>query len=196
MLIKGTGGEEMPDRMIAQHCSPTLAGLKTANLFSIRGRTKKELCAELRELNRRLAKKGVRAIPVRCNPELSLVYVYRPKALERDLSKHEAKRILCEKGYRIGTANNCIIQLIRRLKESKEFPHEIGLFLGYPPEDVRGFMEKETCTENCRGCWKVYGNCEQAKKTFAKYEHCTKVYCREIEKGRSLEKLTVAEGGH
>ena len=24
---------------------------------------------------------------------------------------------------------------------SGEFPHEVGLFLGYPPEDVRGFIE-------------------------------------------------------
>ena len=35
--------------------------------------------------------------------------------------------------------------------ESGEFPHEVGLFLSYPPEDVKGFIDHRAnnfkCTE-------------------------------------------------
>lgn len=57
--------------------------------------------------------------------------------------------------------------IVRKLRRSEDFPHEIGLFLGYPLEDVAGFMELGPCSCKCTGCWKVYGNVEAAKKKFA-----------------------------
>ena len=74
--------------------------------------------------------------------------------------------------------------------ESGEFPHEVGLFLSYPPEDVKGFLEHRPC--KCVGCWKVYENEEAARKTFAKYKACTRVYCRQLASGIDIERLTVA----
>lgn len=45
---------------------------------------------------------------------------------------------------------------MRRLQRFEAFPHEIGLFLSYPPEDVRGFIEHKGHESKCEGCWKVY----------------------------------------
>ena len=84
----------------------------------------------------------------------------------------------------------CLTKLARRLKQQEDFPHEIGLFLSYPPEDVKGFLEHRPC--KCVGCWKVYENEEAAKKTFAKYKACTRVYCRQLASGIDIERLTVA----
>ena len=79
----------------------------------------------------------------------------------------------------------------RRLEGSEEFPHEIGLFLGYPPEDVRGFLDGRTdCT--CVGCWKVYGDARAAEKLFDRYRKCTQVYCRQLAGGKPIERLAVA----
>ena len=64
------------------------------------------------------------------------------------------------------------------------------MFLSYPPEDVKGFLEHRPC--KCVGCWKVYENEEAAKKTFAKYKACTKAYCRQLASGIDIERLTVA----
>lgn len=72
------------------------------------------------------------------------------------------------------------------------YPYEIGLFLGYPPEDVHGFIKNKADDCKCVGCWKVYGDAESTKKTFAKYKKCTDVYCDQYAKGRSIECLTVA----
>ena len=42
--------------------------------------------------------------------------------------------------------------------EHKQFPHEMGLLLGYPIEDVRGFIEHNGCGCLYSGYWKVYRN--------------------------------------
>ena len=81
---------------------------------------------------------------------------------------------------------------MKRMREQDEFPHEIGLFLGYPPEDVRGFIENGARGCKCVGCWKVYGDAETARETFAKYKKCTDVYRARYAEGRSVERLTVA----
>ena len=48
--------------------------------------------------------------------------------------------------------------LIRRLQDEAEFPHEIGLFLSYPPEDVQGFIDHHARDFKLSGLWKVYGD--------------------------------------
>ena len=59
------------------------------------------------------------------------------------MSDEYACKLLESQGYHSHDAARCIRELRHRLKDSTEFPHEIGLFLGYPPEDVRGFFIKE-----------------------------------------------------
>ena len=103
-----------------------------------------------------------------------------------------ACHILRERGYITETPERCIVRLIKRMAEYEVFPHEIGLFLGYPPEDVCGFIENKACNCKCCGCWKVYSDAETAQKTFAKYKKCTEVYCSQYANGKSIERLTVA----
>ena len=78
------------------------------------------------------------------------------------------------------------------MRSGESFPHEIGLFLGYPPEDVRGFIEKGASGCKCSGCWKVYGNTQQAMTTFGRYRKCAALYLEQWTKGKSVEQLTVA----
>lgn len=181
----------MPDQYIVEHCSPTLAGLKTGNLFSVRHKKDEEFIREIRELNGLLRDKGLRAIPVRRTAEYALIYLYRPDFLEKDLRSLEAVQILREKGYDCGSAEHCLTQLIERLKADGSFPHEIGLFLGYPPVDVKGFMKSPNQGVKCTGCWKVYGDREQAEKTFAGYRRCTEAYRRQLAAGKTLGQLIV-----
>ena len=79
-----------------------------------------------------------------------------------------------------------------RLMSGADFPHEIGLFWGYPPEDVLGFIKNQARGYKYVGCWKVYGDEEKAKKTFERYKKCTNTYCRCYMQGKSIERLTVA----
>ena len=76
--------------------------------------------------------------------------------------------------------------------ESGEFPHEVGLFLSYPPEDVKGFIDHRANDFKCTGLWKVYGDEEKARSLFAKYKKCTEIYCALWQSGSKLEQLAVA----
>lgn len=181
----------MSEELLVRHCSPTLAGMKTGNMFVCEFFSEAEMRHTLRRFNKMLGKKGLRLVPLRFKDNRALIYVYRPTHLSRDLQHHTACRLLRERGYGMETPSRCILQLMKRLCDDEEFPHEIGLFLGYPPEDVCGFIEKRDCCK-CVGTWKVYGDEEAAKKTFAKYKKCTAVYCEQHAKGQSIERLTVA----
>ena len=76
--------------------------------------------------------------------------------------------------------------------ESGEFPHEVGLFLGYPPEDVKGFIDHRANGFKCAGLWKVYGDEKKARSLFEKYRKCTEIYCALWQSGLKLEQLAVA----
>lgn len=178
----------LKDVMI-EHGAPTLAGIKTGNIFSIQ--SEEDVDAEIRELNGVLTKKGLRLIPVRKGGKKTLVYLYRPDQLRRDLTAPEAEEILEEKGYPCGNANCCIVELVKHLRMDEEFPHEIGLFLGYPPSDVKGFMNSPCEGVKCSGCWKVYDNECEAKRMFEKFDRCRDIYRKRANEGKPLEALIV-----
>ncbi len=181
----------MSEEMIIRHCSPTLAGIKTGNIFTCEFKSKDDLYQSIRNINRRLLGKGIRAVPLRYKNDRAIIYIYRPSMLSEDLNHECAYRILSERGYSICTPQRCIQGLVRRLNENDEFPHEIGLFLGYPPEDVSGFIENNAGGFILVGYWKVYGDKEKAIKIFKKYKKCTDIYCKCHAEGKSLERLTI-----
>ena len=182
----------MSEDSLVFHCAPTLAGIKSGSLFTSDYSSKAEVVAALRKLNRRLAPKGLRLLPLRYSEKKVLIYVYRPGGLARDLEKETARKILQRAGYSAACPDGNVAELQRRLNRGEDFPHEIGLFLSYPPEDVLGFMEGRS--HKCVGAWKVYGDEESAKLTFSRYKRCTDAYCALYRSGRSLEQLTVAAG--
>ena len=163
----------MSEELLVRNCAPTLAGLKTASLFNCPYESREELLSSLRQLNRRLGPKGVRAIPLRFSEKRALVYLYRPARLEQDLSANASAALLRQCGYTSCQSGKCLTSLARKLRQRGEFPHEIGLFLGYPPEDVRGFIENRASGFKLIGCWKVYGDVDAARKKFESFESCT-----------------------
>ncbi len=182
----------MSEDIIIRHCSPTLAGMKTGNLFSCPFVDEDEMRCSVRNWNQILVRKGLRVLTLKFRDNRALVYVYRVSSLSRDLKDGAVCRLLKERGYETEVPERCIVQLIRKLEGCSEFPHEIGLFLGYPPEDVCGFIENRT--EGCKlvGYWKVYDNEEKARTTFAKYKKCTDVYVARFARDKSIDRLTVA----
>ncbi len=178
----------MPEELIIQQASPTLAGLKTGSLFTCPFQSEQQLRKEIEQLNLRLAPKGVQVRILRLRRR-ALLYLYRPEHLKKDFQEQAVAEILQSYGYRTGDAEGCVAKLGEKIRNSEEFPHEIGLFLGYPAEDVRGFIEGSEC--KCVGCWKVYGDEASAQRRFAQFQKCTRVYSSLYQRGRSIERLTV-----
>lgn len=181
----------MSEELVVRQCAPTLAGIKTGSLFSCPCDSPEELRQEVRRINRLLAGKGLCLLPLRFDGSRALLYLYRPSRLRQDLEDTEAVRLLEEAGYPCHSAGQCVACLIRRLRENDEFPHEIGLFLSYPPEDVRGFIENKACRFKCAGLWKVYGDEERAKELFRQYKRCTDRCCALWRAGSGLTQLAV-----
>ena len=181
----------MSDAFLVEHCAPTFAGLKTGNLFRISYADIEVFREELRQLNGILKRKGLRAVPVRMTAEFALVYLYRPDFLKRDLGCEEAARLLTSLGYEPQSVNRSVAFLARMMREKEAFPHEIGLFLGYPPEDVLGFMKSSREGVKCVGCWKVYGDEARARAAFWRFQRCREVFEENVQRGRKLEALIV-----
>ena len=183
----------MSAESLVRYCSPTLAGLKTGSILSCPYASQQEMHCQLRQWNLILGPKGLRALPLRFRGGRGLVYVYRPSRLCRDLCCDAAQMLLHDRGYPVGNPSQCVVHLAERLREEKSFPHEIGLFIGYPPEDVCGFIEQGGGGCKYCDCWKVYGDVDAAQRLFAKHRKCTSVYCRLLAAGKSVEQLAVAE---
>ena len=143
-------------------------------------------------MNRVLVPRGLRLVPLRREKGRALLYLFRPAALSRDLAQGEVRRLLRQAGYRDLGQGACLAELRRRLGAGGDFPHEIGLFLSYPPEDVLGFICNRACNHKCVGCWKVYGDEAKAQALFAKFKKCTEIYCALWQTGSKLEQLAVA----
>lgn len=182
----------MLEAMLARHAAPTLAGLKTANLFAVRYASYHALAEQAAALHQRLCKKGVCVWLLGVSCGRALVYVCRPHRLQRDLSAQGSRSILRACGYRSASVQGCLLQLRRRLAQSGQFPHEIGLFLGYPLTDVLGFIQDGGKNSKCTGYWQVYGDEQDAQRRFKSYRKCSEVYIRLWNLGRSVQQLTVA----
>lgn len=177
---------------LIRHCSPTLASLKTASLFTLDFACHKELNDVLRNWNKRLSDKGVTMIALRETDNRALIYVFRKNKLREALCCPKTKRFLQSNGYSGTNLGAALSTLREHLTEFVKFPHEIGIFLGYPLDDVIGFIKNKG--RNCKftGCWKVYCNECEAAKTFALFKKCEAAYLRLWKQGRSVRQLTVA----
>ena len=141
----------MLEQYLINHCAPTLASLKTANLFNCTAENPTALQMAVSRWQALLAPKGVELLLLRENGNRALVYVYRPDRLARDLQQPGVAAFLAHCGY-TGTAPAACLEVLRRkLAVSSDFPHEIGLFLGYPLGDVIGFIENHGQTAFAAG---------------------------------------------
>lgn len=180
----------MLDRAIIDHASPTLARLKLGNLFNYP--MSADFDTEFYDLQAMLRGKGVALSVLRKTGEKALVYIYRVEDLARALRNDGVRQLLKSCGYVRFDVSGALETLKSRLNDADAFPHEIGVFLGYPLEDVLGFIENGG--RNCLacGCWKVYANECAALKAFRRYEKCKSVYQRLFASGCPLSRLTVA----
>ena len=182
----------MPEEVVVKYCSPTIAGIKTGSLFSNPLSDPLEAQKEIIELNKKLIGSHLCACVIGYTKVAALIYVFNPEKLAIDLKDLKAKKLLEEKGYNVENIGSCIQTLkTRLLKGYTDFPHEIGLFLGYPVEDVEGFIAHKPC--KYIGMWKVYGDVDKAQKLFEEYDKCAHTLESLLSQGISLHDLVHIE---
>ena len=182
----------MLETALVKHCAPTLARLKPGNMFVLAGLDGREAAREMRALNRLLAPKGVALTVLRRCGGKTLFYLYRPDELAAILGAEAARAFLRRCGYGEFGSEAALRVLRRRLRAGEGFPHEVGVFLGYPLEDVLGFIRHGGRDCLLCGDWKVYADADGAARTFARFRKCKEVYARLFQSGCPLARLTVA----
>ena len=189
------------ETVMIEQCAPVLASLKPAGLFRYETSDCADLARRVRSWNEQLGEKGlcVRVLKGCVQTHRYLVYVYRAAKLQTVLADAAVRGFLAREGYRLpedaADCNALLDQLSLRLccaAEAADFPHEIGVFLGYPLEDVVGFIRHRGKCFTCCGCWKSYGDPDAAQKHFDQLSKCTAVYLRLFHSGTPILRLAVA----
>lgn len=208
---------------LVRHCSPTLAALKPASLFTFPGnftdgpeglRNRADLGTALAACAEQVAPAQVAIRVLAWRTCGALIYIYRPRALATYLQDPRAMQPLAQLGYDTASLEASLQTLGERLQSmpspasrrahagapcpctqrscNSEFPHELGFFLGYPYEDVLGFIEHRGRDYLAVGPWKVYANLESARATFERFRRCATAYTRAHQQGCRLAQLIVA----
>lgn len=175
------------DQQFATHCAPALAGVAPANLITLRRGDYPQLEEELGNYGRAFARRGVCFYTLCSCARHELILVYRPQLIRQTLQREGVEQILAPCGYDLSRPVEEILDhLSQRVGQGGTFPHEIGIFLGYPVEDVVGFMEHKGQNFKLCGPWKVYGDVEAAKQCFTRMQRVSQKIRERMDAGKTL----------
>lgn len=181
-------GSKWLTEQIAVQCAPLLAGLKPSNLLIIPAGMEIEL--------KELLKKTIFSSALLMEYDGKQVYLlYTANELVVYLTEKAVRELLKELGYEKGELNSLIQRVSAKyrahIQEKAPFPHELGLLLGYPAVDVRGFMEHSGKDFLFSGYWKVYGNAGETKKLFVEFGRAKEYIMHMVNRGYSIAEISV-----
>ena len=173
------------EHTLAYHGAPALAGIKPADLIAW-GTPQTCTSPFFQEYCTQLALRGIQLRVMCTGRPRCLLLVYRPDQLERQLADGAVRALLLREGYPVDQGLEAMLTALGRRLSEGSLPHEVGLFLGYPPEDVEGFRLHQGRDYKLCGCWKVYSDVERARQCFRRYGLCRAALCRRIQEGKPL----------
>lgn len=183
-----TPEEKFGFRVVTQ-CAPVLKGVKISNLITMKP-------GGWRKIRAYLKKSRIICIPLYADAEKEVLFLYRYEQLERHLKNREVREFLRSCGYESFEVASVLVRLRRRYQLyagiSKEFPHELGILLGYPVGDVQGFIDNRGENSLTSRYWKVYQNPKEAEKIFDLYDRVKEQALKEIMCGRTLSHVAVS----
>lgn len=156
---------------LASLCAPTFLRVKPSNLLMLPPEDAGilKVCTQ---------NEGIRLEKLHSGNQREMWLLYRKEELEQILNKKENADFFREMGYGDLSLAQVFEHMKKRLffhkNRAEEYPHELGILLGYPVEDVRGFIRNHGRNYLCSGYWKVYQDEENAKKLFAMYDAARK----------------------
>ncbi len=157
---------------MALQCAPLFLKIKPAELFCVSSDYKKEIQDFL---------KGTEVSVVLLGGKKTgqVFLLYQKEKFKQMLKEADRIKLLKQMGYPAKGFRDQLTCLKERFQQycsrEGEFPHEIGIFLGYPVEDVQGFMKNQGKDYLYCGYWKVYSNVEQTKKLFDMYDRAKRI---------------------
>ncbi len=165
---------------LALQCSPLLAGLKISNLLIVSSKDEKHV-------QRLFRRSDITARIIYKEGEKTAFLLYRSRELEAYMAQEGVKKLLIWLGYtkiRLEEVLDLFCQRYGQYRQHKrEFPHEMGLLLGYPVADVYGFIINRGKNYLYTGYWKVYDNLSDTLKLFEQFEQAKEHMIRKVNAG-------------
>ncbi|MDD4334046.1 MAG: DUF3793 family protein [Desulfotomaculaceae bacterium] len=162
-------GKDYLASVISFGAAPTIKDKKASSLlaFSTRRKNiftlwhcyKQEICQEF----------NLEYYELKNSTEVATVLFYKRKMLEKYLANKNNLDFLNSLGYREAVTLEEKLQLLKK-RFAFTCPHEVGLFLGFPVEDVKGFIDNKGKGYLLARYWKVYLNRERAEQLFKIYD--------------------------
>ncbi len=97
--------------------------------------------------------------------EKKQLFIYHRERLEATLASAPVRRYLEDLGYPQEGGTTQLVRILTERLRGTRFPHEIGIFLGYPLKDVRGFMGAKIPYRKTMG-WRMYGDVHQSEEIY------------------------------
>jgi len=185
-----------PEAILADGCAPVIMGAKPSNLVSFDSSAAGFSAGWLLDSRAKFARSGIASYELRRTDARTLVLFYRPCMLSLCLGEPQSAALLRRCGYREGNLGALLAQLTERMRGEEAFPHEIGLFLGYPVRDVESFIASGGQGEALSGYWKVYDDVTAARRSFELYDRCRTAVAGMVKKGYSLSNILLHGGNH
>jgi hypothetical protein len=167
-------------------CAPLITGLKISNLLNIR----REDFVSMQEIVKHSQFSWY--LIFETEEKITALLFHRDR-LESYLDKPQVRKMLKQAGYVNLSLCDILKEFAVRYKEYMEtkndFPHEMGLLLGYPTEDVEGFITHQGGNFLCVGYWKVYANKERKLKIFEGFENAKESLIQLLSYGISMGEI-------
>lgn len=184
-IVQGTDWQDI-EMQIAFHCAPLIAGLKLSNLLMLQNQ-------DLDRATCLLKQAGISYFVVAVTDGKAAVLLFDRERLEAYLRQERVWRVFRDMGYEDDAMGKILYAFRLRyegyLTQNWEFPHEMGLLLGYPVEDVEGFI----CNggKNCLyiGYWKVYENLSEKISLFHEFERARDALIRLVSNGLGIVEI-------
>lgn len=171
------------DTQLALQCAPVLMNYKISNLLIV----EREKISQVMQL---FPKTELSCKLLMVSEEKAAFLIYREKELISYLESMEVRKMMESFGYNKYALNEILQEFSKRytkyVQEDGDFPHEMGLLLGYPVEDVAGFIQNEGENFLYSGYWKVYTNLSEALEHFERYNQAKEIAVRMISEGENI----------
>ncbi len=176
---------ELFSRVLALHSAPAICGIKASNLISCNIEQMSELLEDIREVNSNYNPSLFIKI-LQVKDGRMLILVYRKNILLNSICEPQKLSFLYQCGYPQTKNIDVLLEYLKtRLNNSDNFPHEIGIFLGYDLTDVLGFINHKKCLYS--GLWKIYSDKEEKIELFNKFKNCTNTVLNYLDNGYKLD---------
>lgn len=118
-----------------------------------------------------------RIVLKKSSTDLQILF-YDKEKLKNYLESSPAAEFLQKQGYDTSTTLEEKLELLKERFTSDSFPHEIGLFLGYPLKDVKGFTEgRKDYLRIQKSMWQVFDTAAESLQKMALFRKAERVAC-------------------